>query len=463
MSFYNNYVIVGGGISGLLMGALLSSSQNEVTLLEKNNFLGGYIHNITDEHIPYGAHHLGIPNMKFLTELCDKLDINIRGYLAEADDVAVIVAGKTYQLSLSLDRMQEQLAGYFPGEERNIRGFIEYVQGFGKALYNEASADIKNYFMHLVAMPYKKLLDRYFEDGTLKKLLCFLGPSYGGVNENASAFTFISLLSTYGNGAYYFNDYGEYFITALKDRIMSRKGNKILMNCKVTRLDREEGGENYQLFSDDRPVAEGRRVIFACYPAELLQDYCIRNKIRNHMAEKIFGLDIGPSAYRFYFQTGGELASREYIHLEDIGVGEGKNELGAFNFIISTLSRRKTNVMLTLVSEKPLEPYLQKQFLNNAAGYISDLLHIPVEQIRNTVIIDPENRQLCTANKKGAVFGYQRDTKNNMNSNLVYSIHKILPDLYIIGNWSATFGVFGTIFTVTKLYGQIGEEACLVR
>ncbi|MBF1605504.1 MAG: FAD-dependent oxidoreductase, partial [Prevotella shahii] len=57
----NDIIIIGGGLGGLTTGALLAKEGRKVTVLEKNNIVGGGLQNFTRKGILFdtGMHMLG--------------------------------------------------------------------------------------------------------------------------------------------------------------------------------------------------------------------------------------------------------------------------------------------------------------------------------------------------------------------------------------------------------------------
>ena len=55
-----------------------------------------------------------------------------------------------------------------------------------------------------------------------------------------------------------------------------------------------------------------------------------------------------------------------------------------------------------------------------------------------------------TNNKCGAVFGWKRNKVNNLTTNLIYNMHQYINNVYVVGNWGATFGFFGVLYTIVK-------------
>lgn len=448
-----DYVIVGAGIAGLLTGALLSSDNNSVAVVDKNQNCGGYVHNLAVK-VPYGAHHLGIPDMKLLSDICDKLDISFREHLIGADEITVDLDGEVYSVTLRLDQQKKQLMDYFPEERDHIETFMRYMEDFGSSLYQDEANEVRKYFLQLVNVPFEKLLRNYFSDQKLIRLLTFLGPCYGGVDQTDSAFTYASLISTYGRGAYYFDDYGEWLIQELTAYIRGREQSGIINGFQVQSIRFGEADGCYDVYDQRGNKICGSNIIFANYFVDILKEYCDHAAIADRKLEKIFQMEVGPSAYRMYFKIEKKLARNECVH---IGAMEGE-QIADHSFILSTMDNEECNVMLTVVADAKVLKKAEKEIAEESGRVVAEYFHIQEENVKSIAVCTPEGRQKTTLNKAGAVFGWKRNVKNNMTANLIYEISKSIKNVYVVGNWSATFGIFGTIYTVGKLYHQLGGK-----
>ena len=105
-------IIIGGGIGGLVSGALLAKEGYKVTVLEKNAIIGGGLqtfkrHGVsfpTGMHI-FGGFHEG-ENLRKLFEYLGVMDkISLRPMDEDASDVVTVMGeGKTYNLPRGRER-----------------------------------------------------------------------------------------------------------------------------------------------------------------------------------------------------------------------------------------------------------------------------------------------------------------------------------------------------------------------
>lgn len=431
-----DYVIIGGGLAGLLTGALLAKEQNSVVVLDKNKKVGGYLQDLVPG-VPFGAHHIGIPDKKLLEEIGDKLHLSFEGHMRQADQVTVVLNHKEYTISLSLSEQEKQLIAMFPKEELGIHTYIKYMTDFSKVLYAGDNKAIRKYFVELAMISFEKFLKRFFEDELLIQLLTFLGPSYGGVEKEDSAFTFASLIVTYGKGAYYFDT--DWLIHRLEQRINESQTGQMRYGFQVAKMRFVNNTSCYEVLDKKGEKVRGRKVVFASYFVDMLSEYCKEAGIESKILDKIFSMEVGPSAYRYYFKMKEGTSRHEWIHL------------GETPAIISTLEQDSCNVMVTFVSSKEQRV---DDLAQVALQLVEETFHISQDDIAYKLVSTPVHKKQMTGNKDGSVFGWTRSHANNMTANLIYNLHQQVKDIYVVGNWSATFGVFGVLYTVDKFMRQ---------
>lgn len=427
-----DYIVVGAGIAGLLTGSVLLKRGSTVIVVDKNKSAGGYLQDLSPG-IPFGAHHIGIPNRKLLGQFCEELGLSVNQHLRNADNVTVVCRGRKIPLSLNLSEQKEQLTELFPDEAEGICGYYKYLTDFSEVLYSDDDKTVRKYFIELANVTFEKFLEKFFQDEDLIGLLSFIGPSYGGVNKGDSAFTFASLIVTYGSGAYYL-DTG-WLIDQLEKCVKEDTHGGIRYKFEACSMQYIHENSCYEVTDRSGRKEYGRKIIFAGYFAEILGDYCGRNRISNNALKKIFSMEAGPSAYRFYFRTEKKVQRHEWICMDDIPA------------IVSALEEDACNVMVTFVTD---EKRTKEEYEMLAKKLVAEMLQIEAAEISLVLTSTPEHKLKMTANKGGAVFGWRRSNSNNMTANLIYGLQRYVNNVYVVGNWSATFGFFGVLYTVAK-------------
>lgn len=423
-----DYIIVGAGLAGLLAGSILIEEEKRVLIIDKNQVVGGYLRDLMPG-VPFGAHHIGIPNLKILNQFCDKLGFSIENHLKNADMVSIVLHNKKITLSLKLLEEKQQLMELFPEEAKGICNYFEYLSRFSEVLYAEDEKAVKKYFLELVNITFNDFLHRFFDNQELIELLSFLGPSYGGVNEEASAFTFASLIATYGSGAYYLDT--DWLIEQLEGHVNNSKWGRIEYGFEARTMHFSEEKACYEIRDDKRRVLFAKKVVFASYFGTILKEYCETSKNQNNALKKILGMEIGPSAFRFYFKIDQKVNRHEWIYM-------GENPA-----IVSTLEQDACNVMVTFVS---VAKKTQEEYETIAQTLVEQIFN--VRNVKLIMTSTPNHKMQITNNKCGAVFGWKRNKVNNLTTNLIYNMHQYINNVYVVGNWGATFGFFGVLYTI---------------
>ena len=145
-------LIIGGGIGGLVCGAILSKEGFFVRVLEKHTVAGGGLHTFkrrgvefeTGMHLISGFQPNGVLNKLFsYLGVADQLNINPAnddGF----DHFHVAADGMTYKMARGRDNFVKTLSHYFPEETENIKSYeIENMKGIIVAVRKERETNLK--------------------------------------------------------------------------------------------------------------------------------------------------------------------------------------------------------------------------------------------------------------------------------------------------------------------------------
>ena len=241
-------LIIGGGLGGLVSGAILSKEGYKVTVLEKNSIIGGglqsfYRHNVefpTGMHIFGGFHDGG--NLK---KIFDYLDITDKLKLVPTDDnasdvVTIAADNATYNLPKGKENLINYLSKIFPDEAENIRNYIEKLFELSQEedLYYLRESSLEPNFTKFsedFLRPYNSLIDKYISNPKLKRLLSYLSPLFGGVEDMTPAFLNALLSVLHINGTFQFAGGSQQMAERLKE-VIETGGGKVLANEEVIKI-----------------------------------------------------------------------------------------------------------------------------------------------------------------------------------------------------------------------------------
>ena len=241
-------LIIGGGLGGLVTGALLSKEGYKVTVLEKNAIIGGGLQTFqrhgarfaTGMHIFGGFNEGG--NLK---QIFDYLDITERLHLVPTDEnasdvVTITEDNTTYYLPKGKENLINYLSKIFPEEAENIRNYIEKLFELSQEedlYYLRESSSEPNFtkFSDDFLKPYNSLIDKYISNQKLRRLLSYLSPLFGGVEGMTPAF-FNALLSVlHINGTFQFAGGSQQMADLLKE-VIENGGGKVYANEEVVKI-----------------------------------------------------------------------------------------------------------------------------------------------------------------------------------------------------------------------------------
>jgi len=230
-------LIVGGGIGGLVCGAILAKEGYSVRILEKHTVAGGGLHTFkrngvdfeTGIHVISGFQPNGVLKRLFAyLGIADKLRVkpaNSDGF----DHIQVASDGQTYKMAIGRENFVETLGAYFPDEKENIRRYIERVYDIcgSIALYNldKPSAVIYSHEATLISV--NELIEQYTDNPKLQAVLAWNNTLYGGEKDKTPAYIGAFITQFYIEGASRFVDGSQQLADALMEVIV-RNGGEIL-------------------------------------------------------------------------------------------------------------------------------------------------------------------------------------------------------------------------------------------
>ena len=241
-------IIIGGGLGGLVTGALLSKEGYKVTVLEKNAIIGGGLQTFTRHGVefPTGMHIFGGFNEGGnLKQIFDYLDITDKLHLCPTDDnacdvVTVTDDNATYYLPKGKENFINYLANIFTEEAENIRNYVEKLFALSQEedlFYLRESSPEPNFMLlsEDFLRPYNSLIDKYIHNQKLKRLLGYLSPLFGGVEDMTPAFLNALLSVLHINGTFQFAGGSQQMADLLKE-VIENGGGRVIASEEVVKI-----------------------------------------------------------------------------------------------------------------------------------------------------------------------------------------------------------------------------------
>ena len=243
-------VIIGGGLGGLVTGALLAKEGYRVTVLEKNAIVGGGLQTFKRHGVsfPTGMHIFGGFNQGGnLYKLFDYLGILDQLKLQPTDDDAFDVVHVAeddtyYKFPKNKDKYIHYLSTIFPEEKEGIQAYIDRLFELSEEESLFYLRESEPYSMAQVSddftRPYNELIDRYLTNPKLKGLLTYLSPLFGGVEGMTPAYLNALLSVLHIEGTFQFAGGSQQMVEALRG-VIEKAGGKVLSNEEVTCIEVE--------------------------------------------------------------------------------------------------------------------------------------------------------------------------------------------------------------------------------
>jgi len=259
-------LIVGAGIGGLTCGALLAKYGYRVTVFEQHYVVGGYCTSFRRKDFYFDA---GVESISGLWEkgplknLLDELGIDWKDLFVRTRE-AYILNGELIEIPEDYKEFIELLTNKFPEEADNIRRFFSDV----KKVFLEIYMDVdKTYgvpiplpliykvlgFKYIFDYPkthphfyswkdksFQQVLDEYFKNNDLKRLLSTLTSYLGTPPEKTSASSMAIIYGYYIVGGHYPRGGSQAYANLLADFI-KKNGGRILLRHRVEKILVDDG------------------------------------------------------------------------------------------------------------------------------------------------------------------------------------------------------------------------------
>ena len=253
-------VIIGTGIGGLYLGALLSRLGRKVLCLEQHYIAGGCMHCFEDKGFVFdtGIHYVGrVEKYGELLKLVSlpgdevkfkKLGTEENGYVYDEIRVGNLPA---FKFRAGKENFLNDLIKQFPNEEDGIRKYVDLCVKCNKDadtwFFSKcfASITIQKIFNYLAGSRFKKYasmcvddvirVECGIKDPVLYATLIGQFGNYGCLPTKASFFIHAGIVSHYLNGAYYPIGGPDQISKALTNTIV-HCGGKVLVKAKVNEI-----------------------------------------------------------------------------------------------------------------------------------------------------------------------------------------------------------------------------------
>jgi all-trans-retinol 13,14-reductase len=249
-----DYVIIGSGMSALVVGALLANAGYKICLLEAHDVPGGYAHTffMNDFHFCAQVHYIwgcapGQPIFEFLRRIGLEEDIKFLPHDPEGYDHMVMPDGKRVKIPYGFDQLITNINSAYPGQEPYLKKFFNVFDKLTEAINLLPLSRLQwweflTQAQHLATLlKYKnKTLQNVFDECHLNRASqAILNANTGDLMcppDQVSVWAFHGLIKGYNAGAYYPEKHFKYYTERLASFITQHEGCHIFYETEVTKI-----------------------------------------------------------------------------------------------------------------------------------------------------------------------------------------------------------------------------------
>ena len=240
-------IIIGGGIGGLFTGAFLAKNGLDITVLEKNAVIGGGLQCFRRKNKIYetGMHVMGgFEEGGSLYKICKYLGIfdTLKIHHIDKtcmDEIIYHSPHESYRIPSGKENFTSYLIEKFPHEKEGIQRYVDEIYRLTEEVplfYLRESPEGIMVHSDKFVWSADKLINEYVADPKLREILAYLNPLYGGVEGHTPAYVHALINVLYINGASRFIDGSQQLADALR-RVITAYGGQVLSNQEVTHID----------------------------------------------------------------------------------------------------------------------------------------------------------------------------------------------------------------------------------
>lgn len=246
--------IIGGGMSGLITGALLAKNGYQVTVLEKNHIIGGGLQSFRrgdvvfntgmqalcgyDENfaLPHLFRYLGIPKDAFLFEQNDP----------QAQEIIWVDNEHCYNLPKTRRLYEEYLISCFPHEADGIHRFLDVIYEIGNTFDYFSLRTIRPHpeLVKYSSLTAEQLIRQYISEERLIRLLGYVGMHLGYNLTHVTAIDLGMILTLYIEGSWRVAG-GNYTLAKAFADVITAHGGRVLNESEVCYIHFRDGKADY--------------------------------------------------------------------------------------------------------------------------------------------------------------------------------------------------------------------------
>jgi len=287
-------IVIGAGIGGLVCGCYLAKKGFKILLVERKSKVGGFCTSVNIKNFTFDnyVHSLGdlSPDGNFF-KILNELDVFDELNFIRHNPIDKIISSHCEVVFYaSIDETIKNIGYFFPTEKDNFVRFLDFV----------LEVDTKKIVSKLLNKTYSNILDNFFENHHLKRILSL--PVFANVGvpaKDLNAFTAIKHYKSFLiNGGYYPKD----GIQDLPDKLLRRYkqyGGDFINSNYVKNILLEDSKAKGVRLRDDC-VYESKYVISACDAKYTFFDLLGENNFNERIFKKLSKMTPSLSLFIIY-------------------------------------------------------------------------------------------------------------------------------------------------------------------
>ena len=478
-------VIIGGGIGGLVTGALLAKEGYQVTVLEKNAIIGGGLQTFRRNGVsfPTGMHIFGgFQEGGNLRKLFDYLGVMDKIKLCPTDkdtndEVSFVDENVTYRLPKGKERFVAYLSEYFPDEKEQIRAYVdrlfELTEEEELFYLHEASENVLSHSDDFLGSV-NQLMDKYLTDVKLKSLLGYLSPLIGGSGETTPAYIHALLSSLHINGTYQFVGESQQMADALA-QVIESAGGQIVANEKVVRID-VENRQVTQVVTQKGNTYQADSYISAVHPDVLLK-IIDSQAFTTAFKQRVQSVPETMSSFKVFVKL--KENTIPYVNHPTFCHANADEFPQNMMYVTPPVENQgifaQTMVVICSMAFEQVRPWEHTTSGHRGAGYASwkqkmmdkvlDGMNLKYPDFRNNIefcfAASPLTIRDYYGNKEGSNYGFQKDSNNLMLSQM--SVFTKIKNLFLTGQNVNIHGLCGVSLTAIETAEALVGQNVIVR
>ncbi|HOY38934.1 MAG TPA: NAD(P)/FAD-dependent oxidoreductase [Prolixibacteraceae bacterium] len=303
-----NVIIIGGGLGGLVCACLLSKEGYKVTILEKHSIVGGGLHCFKKHGVLFetGIHYIsgfqegGVLRKLFnYLNITDKLDIkplNKDGF----DVMHVGSDDRKYYMGVGKENYIRLLSESFPEETENIIAYVNGIYGLADAipLFNlRFKTESLGYFDDSFLISVGDYISSFTTNKKLQMVLAWDNTLYAGAYDVTPIYIHALVTKFCIEGASRFNGGSQQLADAMVEIIQNSGGN-VILNAEVCKID-VENKLIEAIHTTDKKTYSADHYISSIHPA-ILMDMIEPEKVQASYRNRLQNIENSYSAFTVY-------------------------------------------------------------------------------------------------------------------------------------------------------------------